>query len=351
MANMSLSRVNAAPGSPAPRARLVDVARLAAVSTKTASRVFSGDARVADKTREKVLDAAKRLRFRPNVLARSLRSGGVTSTVGLVVGDLGNPFYFTLAAGIERELASEGMNLIVGTTEDSPEIETQVVNAMLSQQVRALLIVPSSSDQSYLEGEQLLGTPLVFVDREPTNLIADSLTLTNFEGAKEATEHLISRGHRRIAFVANRAHLETIQDRRRGYQQAMLEAGLSAENVVERLADLAEESLEQAVVDLLTDSDGPTAIVGGNNRSSIAYLKVSRQRGTSLAYIGFDDFELADALGISVVSFDTVHMGSAAARMAIDRLSTPSTPPRREKISTQLVLRGSEIASQGVQPL
>jgi len=342
MPSMSSPRAPGNPTSPVPRARLVDVARLAGVSTKTASRVFSGDDRVADKTRAKVLDAAKRLRFRPNILARSLRSGGVTSTVGLVVGDLGNPFYFTLAAGIERELASEGMNLIVGTTEDSPEIETQVVNTMLSQQVRALLIVPSSSDQSYLEGEQLLGTPLVFVDREPTNLIADSLTLTNFEGAKEAAEHLITLGHRRIAFVASRAHLGTIQDRQRGYRQAMLEAGLGGDNVVERLTDLTEDSLEQAVADLLADPDGPTAIVGGNNRSSIAYLKVARQLDRSVAYIGFDDFELADALGISVVSFDTARMGTAAARMAIDRLSTPSAPPRKEKISTQLVLRGSE---------
>lgn len=343
---VSLSGENK-PNGPVPRARLVDVARLAGVSTKTASRVFSGDDRVADKTRKSVLDAATRLRFRPNVLARSLRSGGVTNTVGLVIGDLGNPFYFTLAAGIERELAAKGMNLIVGTTEDSPEIETQVVNTMLSQQVRALLIVPSSSDQSYLEGEQLLGTPLIFVDREPTNLIADSLTLTNYEGTKEATEHLIGLGHRRIAFVANRAHLGTIQDRQRGYRQAILEAGLAPEGIVEKLTDLTEESLENAFTELLRDTDGPSAIVGGNNRSSIAYLKVSRQLGKNIAYIGFDDFELADALGISVVSFDTAKMGSAAATMAVDRLATPTdSPPRREKISTLLLLRGSELATR-----
>lgn len=333
----------ATPGTaPIPRARLVDVARLAGVSTKTASRVFSGDDRVAEKTRKSVLDAAARLRFRPNILARSLRSGGVTSTVGLVIGDLGNPFYFKLAAGIERELASRGMNLVVGTTEDSPEIETQVVNALLAQQVRALIIVPSSSDQSYLEGEQMLGTPLIFVDREPTNLIADSLTLTNFEGARQATETLIRLGHTKIAFVANRAHLGTIQDRRRGYQQAMLEAGLGPDGIIERLTEITEESLEAAFRELLTMDHGPTAIVGGNNRSSIAYLKVSRQLGTERAYIGFDDFELADALGISVVSFDTLEMGTVAATMAVERLTAPSETPKREKIQTVLILRGSE---------
>ena len=344
MAAMVNSNSESTSGKRVPRARLEDVARLAGVSTKTASRVFSGDNNVAEKTKAKVLEAAKRLRFRPNIVARSLRSGGFTSTGGLVVGDLGNPFYFTLAAGIERELASNGMNLIVGTTEDSPEIEMQVVNTMLAQQVRALLIVPSSSDHSYLEGERMLGTPLIFVDREPTNLIADSLTLTNFEGAKVAAECFIAQGHKRIAFVANRAHLGTIQDRRRGYHQAMFEAGLGLDNAVECLVDSSEGALEDAFAKLLSDPRGPTAVVGGNNRASIAYLKNLRQSGPRVAYIGFDDFELADALGISVVSFDTTVMGSSAAKMAIERISSPSASARREKIPTQLVLRGSEIA-------
>lgn len=91
------------------RARLVDVARLAGVSTKTASRAFADDPKVAAKTREAVREAAMRLSFRPNVLAKNLRTGALTKTVALVIGDLANPFYFKLAAGIERELALHGM--------------------------------------------------------------------------------------------------------------------------------------------------------------------------------------------------------------------------------------------------
>ncbi len=258
------------------RARMSDVARLAGVSTKTASRVFSGDERVADGTKKNVLEAAARLRYRPNILARNLRSGGVTKTVGLVIGDLSNPFYFKLAASIERELAKQGMNLIVGTTEDTPESEVLVVNAMLAQQVRALIVIPVASDQSYLEGEQSLGTPLVFLDRPAINLVADSVCLKNFEGTLQATAALLELGHTRIAFVAARPNLSTIGDRLRGYQQAMLIGGHQNTQGLEKLTDESQESIEEAIRSLLSSNEPPTAIVGGNNRSSIAFVKVSR---------------------------------------------------------------------------
>lgn len=324
------------------RARMSDVARLAGVSTKTASRVFSGDDRVAEKTKKSVLEAAARLRYRPNILARNLRSGGVTKTVGLVIGDLSNPFYFKMAAAIERELAKEGMNLIVGTTEDSPESEAQVVNAMLAQQVRALIIVPVANDQSYLEGEQSLGTPLVFLDRPATNLVSDNVSLKNFEGAKQATEELLGLGHKQIAFVAARPNLSTIGDRLRGYQHAMLLAGIADTSSLEKLTDTSEESIENAIRELLTSKDPPTAIVGGNNRSSIAFIKISRELRKACAYIGFDDFELADALGVSVISFDIAAMGKQATRLAISRISNPASKPRKVEMDTVLIRRGSE---------
>ena len=93
---------------------------------------------------------------------------------------------------------------------------------------------------------------------------------------------------------------------------------------------------------LLNTDQGPTAVIGGNNRSSIAYIKVSRQLGKEIAYIGFDDFELADALGISVVSFDTFEMGQKAAKLAVNRINNPSAKPRQQKTPTVFISRGSE---------
>jgi LacI family transcriptional regulator len=328
--------------APAPqRATLTDVARLAGVSAKTVSRVMADDAKVSAKTRDRVLLAAKRLRFRPNSLARSLRSGGVSNTVAFVIGDLTNPFYFTAAAGIERELADHGLTMILATTDDAPGSEAVVVDALLAQRVRALLIVPIASDQSYLEGERQLGTPVVSVDRPAQNLVADSVVLQNREGTAEAVRALTALGHRKIAFVCSPAGLYTHQQRLAGYRQALLESGIQASPEYERLEDLDGPSTEESIRDLLALADPPTAIITGNNRASASAMQQLLVHRKDIAFIGFDDFELADALGISVIAYDTIELGRQAARLAIARLVDPAGPPRHIEIPTHLIRRGS----------
>ncbi|TDT74659.1 LacI family transcriptional regulator [Arthrobacter sp. AG258] len=322
------------------RARLIDVARLAGVSTKTASRAFADDAKVSAATREAVREAAVRLGFRPNLLAKNLRTGALPRTVGLVIGDLANPFYFKLAAGIERELALSGMTLILGITEDAPGAEMDVVNAMLEQQVRALIIAPAAPDQSYLERERPFGPPMVFVDRPPVNFIADTVLIENREGMAKAVRDLISRGHRDIAFVASRSYLFTIKERLAGFRQAMLEAGITGCQRWERLVEPDESSLDEAMAGLLEGENRPTAIVAANNRASLAFIKATYRSPSDVAFIGFDDFELADTFGVTVVGFDVAEMGREAARLAVAGIEG-KRPPSHVGIPTQMILRGS----------
>lgn len=327
------------------RATLVDVARLAGVSAKTVSRVMSNDTNVSEGTRDRVQLAAKRLRFRPNNLARSLRHGGVSNTVAFVIGDLTNPFYFTAAAGIERELAERGLTMILAATDDSPGSEAIVVDAMLSQRVRALLIVPIAEDQSYLEGERQLGTAVVCVDRPANNLLADSVVLENRKGTAEAVRALLALGHRRIAFVCSPAALYTHQERLAGYRDALREAGISDSARWERLEEIDGRSTKESIRELLAMDEPPTAIITGNNRASAGALQQLLNQRRDIAFIGFDDFELADALGISVIAYDTVELGRQAARLALARLDDPTGPPRHIQIPTRLIRRGSgEIA-------
>lgn len=327
------------------RATLADVARLAGVSAKTVSRVMSDDAKVSPATRERVQLAAKRLRFRPNNLARSLRHGGVSNTVAFVIGDLTNPFYFSAAAGIERELADRGLTMILASTDDSPGSEAVVVDAMLSQRVRALLIVPIASDQSYLEGERQLGTAVVCVDRPANNLLADSVVLENRKGTAEAVRALLALGHRRIAFVCSPAGLYTHQERLAGYREALREAGIEDSSRWERLEEVDGLPTDESIRELLAMDDPPTAIITGNNRASAEAMRQLLTHRRDVAFIGFDDFELADALGISVIAYDTVELGRQAARLALARLDDPTGPPRHIEIPTRLIKRGSgEIA-------
>jgi LacI family transcriptional regulator len=323
------------------RATVSDVARLAGVSGKTVSRVISGETNVSPQTRQRVLEAARRLRFRPNHLARDLRRGGVSTTVAFVMGDLTNPFYSRVAAGIERALAAQGLTMVIAATDDDPAHEEPVVAAMLERRVRSLLIVPIAPDQSYLEGERQLGTPVVCVDRPAQNLAADSVVFANREGAAEAVRSLLAHGHRKIAFVGSSPSLYTHGQRLSGYRQALFGAGIASRSAWERTDAPDARSAERAVRELLADPDPPTAILAGNNLASTGALRALRGVEQQIAFIGFDDFDLAEMLGITVVSHDPENMGRQAAGLALSRQEDLATAVSQVVLPTRLVRRGS----------
>ncbi|MCP2635086.1 LacI family transcriptional regulator [Microbacterium sp. HD4P20] len=324
------------------RATLEDVARLAGVSSKTVSRVFTHRDLVAPETVERVLAAAKRLRFRPNPLARGLRRGGSTNTIGFIMGELSNPFYYKVAAGIERELSASGFSLVVATTDDTAEGEERVADALLGQRLGALLLIPVADDQSYLEGERHLGTPVIAIDRPARNLVADSIVLENHRGVFDATTRLLERGHRRIGYICNPASVYTQAERLRGYRDALAAYGVHDSSRWERLADDLSVPADGFIADLLDIEDAPTAIITGNNRVTISALRVLRdRRDTHTALVGFDDFDTADVLGVSVITHDPVDLGRAAASLAIERMQDPAGFTRQLEMPTWILERGT----------
>lgn len=322
------------------RATLTDVARLAGVSAKTVSRVYTHPAAVTDATRERVLEAASRLRFKPNTLARDLRLGGMTRTVGFITAEFTNPFYIQVAAGIEQECSLHGYTMVLAASDD-PGREQQVIDALVSQRVRAVLLVPIGDDYSFLEGERQHGTAIVAIDRPARNLLADSVLLANREGGYLAAAELVRHGHRRIAYVCNPASVHTQVERLAGFRQALAEAGIAEAADLEARADDPAVTLESLVAGLLESPDPPTAIVGGNNRATIAAIRELRRRGTELALVGFDEFEMADALDISVIAHDPMEMGRQAARLALHRLEDPTGHTREVIMGVHYVARGS----------
>ena len=331
-----------APRGPTERATLADVARLAEVSTKTVSRALSGAPNVDPATRDRVRQAAVALRFRPNALARELRTGGVTSTVGFVIGDLGNPFYTLVAAGVERVLADDGMTLVIAATDDLSRHEQAVVSAMLDRRIRALLLVPIADDHSYLEGERQFGTPIVAVDRPLANAVSDSVVFDNRTGARSGVQALLAAGHRRIAFVGSTESLYTHRERLAGYRDALLAAGLPVDPGLIR-TDGPDIAAAAAATEALLGADpAPTAVFAGNNRAAIGVLQATWHIGQRIGLLGFDDFELADALGISVVAHDPQRMGAVAAGIALRRMAEPMGLVEQVVLPTRVVLRGSE---------
>lgn len=323
------------------RATLADVAKLAGVSAKTVSRVFSSPELVSEETLARVREAAGRLRFTPNVLARDLRLGGVTRTIGFVTAEFTNPFYIQVAAGIEQECSRRGYTMILASATDSPERERDVIETLVRQRVQAILLVPLGGDYSYLDGERHLGTVIVAVDRPIQNLLADTVLLADHDGGYQAAAALIAHGHRRIGFVANPAGIHTTQERLKGYRAALAEVGVVDSGRWERTSDDPARTLDDLVADLLDSDDPPTAIVGGNNRATVAAVRQLRRRGLDLALIGFDDFEMADAFGISVIAHDPVELGRRAVELAFERLEDPTGVPETAVLGVHYVPRGS----------
>jgi LacI family transcriptional regulator len=325
------------------RATISDVARLAGVSLKTASRVLTNSPNVKESTRVKVLDAATALRFRPNAIARDLRNGGVATTIGFVIGDLTNPFYALVAAGISQTASDRGLTLVMAASDDDPQRERPTVTSMLERRVQALLLVPIAEDHAYLEGERQLGTPIIAVDRPLSNAASDVVVFDNRAGARDGTRALIDAGHRRIAFVGSSESLYTHGERARGYRDALNGAGIAIDESIVRTDAPSVESAAASTLQLLDASEPPSAIFAGNNRAAIGVHRAIAARGTATAIMGFDDFDFAEALGISVVSHSPVDMGRVAANLAFRRLDDMTGPLENIVLSTIVTLRRSHL--------
>jgi len=331
----------AAPAAPRSRPTLRQLAELSGVSIKTASRVLNGEQWVAVETAERVLAAAEQLGFRRNAIARELRAGARSSSVGLIIGDVSNPFYARIARGAERLLRASGKQLITASTDEDPAVEYSLISDMLDRRVSALMIVTSSNDHSYLEAERQLGVPMIFLDRPAEDMDADTIVLDNRGGTRKAIAHLLAQGHRRIGLVGDLSRLSTHRERIDGFESAMTEAGIEGWDRYLRTESHDLDSAEAAVRDLLQLTDRPTAIFTANNRITIGAMRALRGVADPPALVGFDDFDLADLLGVTVIAHDPERMGELGAELVAARLDGDLQPPRRIVLPTQLITRGS----------
>jgi LacI family transcriptional regulator len=323
------------------RPTLTQVAALAGVSLKTASRALNSEPNVAESTGRRVRDAADHLGYRLNGIARELRRGGTSALVGLISGDLTNPFYSAVASGIERELRQHGLQLLTANNDEDAEREHELIDAFLERRVRALLVVPSADRHAYLAIESSHGVPFVFLDRPPVGVEADVVVIDNAGGARAAAEHLLTRGHRRIALVADLARMVPQRGRIEGFQQAMRAAGNDEWEPFLRTDVHDVRRAEQTVRELLELDPAPTALFTTNNRLTTGALRALKEHPDPPALIGFDDFDLAEVIGTTVVAHDAVAMGREGARLAFERISGHSGPARSIVISTSVIARGS----------
>ncbi|HZB03374.1 MAG TPA: LacI family DNA-binding transcriptional regulator [Actinomycetota bacterium] len=330
------------------RPTMVDVARLAGVSLKTVSRVVNHEAGVRPETESRVRGAVEALGYRANDIARNLRRGRPSATIGLVIEDVRNPFYSAVARAVEQVARDHGYVVVIANSDEDAAAERKAAASLLERRVGGLLIVPAGRDHAYLRNEVRLGTPVVFMDRPADSIDADEVLLDNAGGARQAAEHLLARGHRRIAVVADSPDIVTIAERLSGYRRTVEAAGLTVDETLIRTGLHDVRDAEAATVHLLALSDPPTAIFATNNRGCVGALRalhVRSEERSRAALVGFDDFELADLLQVTVVRHDPHEMGRRAADLLFARLSGDESPPQRIVLPTELVVRASKETS------
>lgn len=323
---------------------MAEVARIAGVSTATVSHVLNGTRRVSAATRAAVLDAVAALDYAPNSAARSLATSR-TTTIGLALSAISNPYFGELLHGMEAEAATAGYTLLLVDPHEDPAYEGTVVRR-LRNRVDGVLLAPSADAGATLRELAALRVPTVLVDR----LVGgdyDQVGTENVEPVAELVAHLVAGGHTRIGFVAGRAGLTTTDERLEGYRLGLHRAGLAVEPELVTDGDSESEPARRAVAGLLGLDDPPTAVVTANNAMTIGAVQELHERGRrvpeDVALVAFDDFPWADAFRprLTVIAQPFAEIGREAVRLLLRRMAEPDAAPRTVRLPARFVHRES----------
>lgn len=327
------------------------VAEHAGVSTRTVSNVVNGYTHVSPAMRERVQRSIDELGYRPNVAARTLRSGR-TGVVGLVVPEVHSPYFGELASAVVRLAADRGWMVHIDQTEGDADRERALVEGSTSRLVDGMIVSPWALDAADLTSRTHGAVPLVMLGERGSDGLVDHVAIDNVLAAREATEHLVSTGRRRIAAVGLQPHLAngTARQRLDGFDQAMDAAGLIATSTVEVRA-LHRADGAAAVAHLLDGrAEPPDAVFCFTDELALGVARALADRGLSVpddvALVGFDDIEDGryTVPSLTTVSPDKEQLATASLQCLDDRLADPSRPVRDVVVDHRLEVRESSRA-------
>ncbi len=320
-----------------------DVARTAGVSVSTVSRVLNGKTDVADETQDRVRSVIDHLGYTTNLAARSMRSFK-KNLVGLLMPDIAYPFAIEVMKGVNRAIAESEFDLLVYTTGDvrksgSASHEQKYVSLLNNSITDGVVIVAPVTDEFSTEA------PIVSIDPLTSNPSYPSVHATNYRGALEAMEYLLSLGHRRIGFISGRAELESSNRRLKGYRDALEKAGLPVDGKLIACGDYTTETGLLCARGLLSLDDRPTAIFASNDQSAMGVYQAAREVGLQipedLSVIGFDNIMESSYMGLTTVDQFISEMGFVATKMLIRLINGETLDSETYQMQTRLVVRNS----------
>ncbi len=334
---------------PEPAVKLRDVARLAGVHPATASRALNPETRllVSEETAKRVLAAAAELGYRPNAVARSLRTRR-SHTVGVLIPDLNNPLFPPMIRGLEDRLAAAGYVALIGNTDGDDARERQVFEQMLARHVDGYVLATAHLRNPLLEEAVRAGVPVVLMNRMAEDYSFPSVTVDNERGMRMAVSHLTSLGHTRIACIAGPQDLSTGLARYRGFQAAMTAAGLPVPpGQVAFASAFSIEEGRRCAAEILAAGGDCTAVAAANDMLAVGCYQALDQAGLScpadLSVVGFNDMPFIDMLRppLTTIAFPHYQVGTEAAQLLIENLNGDGSRVKVLYLAPELIVRGS----------
>lgn len=328
-------------------ATIREVALAAGVSIATVSRVVSGSKHcVSAATRRRVLAAVARLRYQPNLVAQGLKSR-VTHTIGLIVPDISNPFFPAIVRGIEDVANQAGLAVLLCNTYEDLSKERSYLALLRKRMVDGLIFATVGANTEHLKMLQRQRMPSVLIARAPGGVDMDAVLVDNRRGEREAVEHLLRLGHRRIAFIGGPAILPVALERLAGYRDALTAAGVRFDPALVFDGGFRPEGGAAAAEALLRRRVKFTAIVAANDLMAIGAMEGLRRHGRrvprDVAVVGYDDITFASLVAppLTTVAQPKYQMGRLAMERLLELLNGGASRPRRLVLEPRLVVRKS----------
>jgi LacI family transcriptional regulator len=328
---------------------LRDVARRAAVHPGTVSRALNVETRalVNAETAQRVITAAEELGYRPNPIARGLKTNR-SYTVGVLIPDLTNPLFPPIVRGIEDRLGEAGYTSLIANTENDAERERADVAALRDRQVDGFITATARRDHDLLSEMVGAGEHVVLVNRRVADDALAAVTGDDREGMRLAVEHIVGLGHTRVAYLGGPQALSTGYHRYHGFLEAMDASGVAAAPELVRFGGTFTEVEGSRVCRELLGAGHPfSAILAGNDLMALGCYDVLAERGlrcpSDVSVIGFNDMRFADRFNPPLTTIRLPHyeIGAAAAELLLERLQDPTAPPRQLMLDPELVVRAS----------
>jgi LacI family transcriptional regulator len=324
-----------------------EVAKLAGVAPITVSRVINNSGYISDETRQRVEAAVSQLEYVPNTLSQSLR-WKQTGMLALLLTDVTNPFWTTVARGVEDAASEAGYHVILCNTDESPEKQESYLSALLQKRVDGILLVPARDDMEDIQQARKLHVPLVVLDRRLTQQLTDSVRCDSEQGAYQLTRLLLERGHRQIALLTGSPHVATAIDRLNGYRHALRDYGIGESGEMVYYGEFTLESGQEMACQALAAKPCPTAIFAGNNFIAIGLMQALQEAGIrvpgDISIVGFDDLPASLLIDpfLTVAAQPAYEMGVQATKILIKRLlGNGANAPQEIVLPVEIIERKS----------